>query len=102
MENRQEYPKDIGIRLVWEKIKEHCGYDEHQLKEHLEKKFDNWMNWTNHGKANKEKKTWNIDHIKPRSAFDYISLDDPEFKQCWDLNNLRPLDSFENLLKGNS
>ena len=102
MENRQEYPKDIGIRLVWEKIKEHCGYDEHQLKEHLEKKFDNWMNWTNHGKTNKEKKTWNIDHIKPRSAFDYTSLDDPEFKQCWDLSNLRPLDSFENLLKGNS
>jgi hypothetical protein len=102
MSNRQEFPKDIGIRLVWKKIKEHCGYDEHQLKEHLEKKFDNWMDWTNHGRLMKEKKTWNVDHIKPRSAFNYTSLDDPGFKQCWDLNNLRPLDSFENILKGSS
>jgi hypothetical protein len=100
--NRQEFAKNVGIRLVWEKIKEHCGYDENQLKEHLENRFEDWMDWTNHGQINKNKKTWNIDHIKPRSAFNYTSLDDPEFKQCWDLNNIRPLCAVENVAKGNS
>jgi hypothetical protein len=34
---------------------------------------------------------WHIDHIIPKSAFAYESPDDPEFKACWTLTNLRPL-----------
>ena len=34
-----------------------------------------------------------IDHIIPMSAYDFISTDDPEFKKCWDLKNLRFCDS---------
>ena len=53
------------------------------------------MNWENYGSY------WHIDHIKPKSLFIFESLEDEEFKQCWSLNNLRPLEAKENIRKGN-
>jgi len=81
----------------WEEL---VGYTVDELKEHLENQFEDWMNWDNYGVAGKDKKTWQIDHIKPRSSFDYNSVDDPEFRECWGLENLQPLDSIENMKKG--
>jgi hypothetical protein len=76
----------------WEKA---VGYTVEHLKEYLEKQFDDKMTWENHGTY------WHIDHIKPKSLFEYDSVDHPEFKKCWSLDNLRPLEAKENLKKSN-
>jgi hypothetical protein len=44
-------------------------------------------------------KEWHLDHIVPKSAFTYASPDDPEFRACWALANLRPLWKKANLKK---
>ena len=77
------------------------GYTMKQLKEHLEQQFEPWMNWTNHGIVQTQHRTWQIDHIKPRSLFNYQSYEDTDFKQCWALTNLRPLEAIANLRKSN-
>jgi len=46
------------------------------------------------------KTIWHIDHIRPISAFSFTVPEDPEFKECWALNNLQPLWAFDNLSKG--
>jgi hypothetical protein len=66
-----------------------------ELKNHLENKFRDGMTWKNYGKY------WHIDHVKPVSHFKFSSKHDPEFKECWRLENLQPLLAFENLSKGN-
>ncbi len=81
----------------WEDL---VNYSLEDLMEHLEKQFADWMTWDNWGRADEDQKTWQIDHIKPKSAFDYDSVDDPEFKECWALDNLQPLESSKNLSKG--
>jgi hypothetical protein len=82
-------------------IIKYLDYSIDQLKQHLENQFEPWMSWENHGKY--DPKTWNdsdsttwtwqIDHIIPHSLFKYISMEDRSFKDCWALNNLRPLSS---------
>ena len=63
-----------------------------ELRTHLENQFDDWMNWDNHG-------LWHIDHIKPVASFDFISMEDEDFKKCWALENLQPLKDTENMRK---
>lgn len=75
----------------WEKL---VGYTTNDLKQHLEKQFDKNMNWNNYGNF------WEIDHILPISYFKFQSYNDEEFKKCWALNNLRPLEKSENRSKG--
>ena len=41
-----------------------------------------------------------IDHIVPRSAFNYVTPDDLDFKRCWALSNLQLLSAFDNNSKG--
>lgn len=41
-----------------------------------------------------------IDHIIPISAFDYEDCTDPEFQECWKLENLRLVTPKENHEKG--
>lgn len=53
------------------------------------------MTWENYGK------TWHIDHIIPRSWFNYKSPKDLLFKECWKLENLQPLETKKKYLKGN-
>lgn len=75
---------------------------------HLEELFEPWMNWKNWGKYNSKTWdnndpstwTWNIDHIIPRSDLPYNSMEHPNFKKCWALNNLRPLNAKLNILEG--
>jgi len=44
-----------------------CSFD--YFKNYLESKFENWMDWKNHGLYNGEyEKTWQIDHIIPLSS----------------------------------
>lgn len=79
-----------------------------ELKTYLESQFEHWMNWSNYGTYNS--KTWNnadsttwtwqIDHIIPHSNFAYSSMEDNSFKECWSLNNLRPLNSKQNHFDG--
>ena len=77
-------------------------YTPTELKEHLEKQFEPWMNWNNHGVGNyKKEKKWNIDHIIPQSKLPYNSLDHTNFQKCWSLENLRPLEAIQNIRKGN-
>ena len=78
-------------------IKNILGYSIEELKEHLEHQFEDWMNWDNLGlTANKEKETWQIDHIIPVNTFNIKEIGDEEFRKCWALDNLRPLDSYIN------
>lgn len=72
------------------------GYSVFDLMRHLEGLFQVNMSWSNYGK-----KGWEIDHIVPLSRFNYSSIDDPEFKRCWALNNLQPLWVADNVRKYN-
>ena len=76
----------------WEAI---VGYTLKELMAHLESKFDENMTWENRGTY------WHIDHIKPQSLFTFSSMEDPEFKACWALSNLQPLERIANITKGN-
>jgi hypothetical protein len=68
------------------------GCDVKKLKQHLESKFLNGMNWENYGFYG-----WHIDHIIPCSSFD---LTDPEQqKKCFHYTNLQPLWAEDNLRK---
>ena len=64
------------------------------LLSHMETRFDKNMSWDNYGSY------WWLDHIKPRVLFHYASPYDKEFKECWSLDNLQPLEANENLSKG--
>lgn len=70
-------------------------YSAEQLKEHLEKQFDDKMNWENYGSY------WHIDHIYPHSKLPYDSLKHPNFQKAWALSNLQPLEAKENQSKSN-
>jgi len=101
--NRGEYPEEIDMKLMWQKLQQHCGYDQFVLKEHLEAQFSNNMTWDSYGRGDKAKRegfSWNIDHIVPKSTFHYTDLDDPEFKECWKLDNVRPLGAVLNSVRG--
>jgi len=74
------------------------NYTPTELKNHLESKFEKWMTWDNWGvyKIGEERR-WNIDHIIPQRELFYDSMKHPNFKKCWSLENLRPLDGLENI-----
>ena len=71
------------------------GYSLKQFKEHIESTWEPWMNWSNYGKYNKDKRTWQIDHIKPIVQFYNERISDVKVINA--LNNLRALDSKENI-----
>ena len=90
-------------------ILKYLPYSVQDLKSHLEKQFEDWMNWKNYGSYRHQSWidddqstwTWQIDHIIPHSNFKYSSMEDEEFTACWALTNLRPLSSKQNLSDGN-
>ena len=82
----------------WETL---VGYTKEELMRHIESKFEPWMNWDNYGIYEKGKLKWVIDHWRPVSSFNFTSTDDPEFKECWALENLQPLEVVENIKKSN-
>jgi len=76
----------------WQNI---LGYTAKDLKKHLEKLFKPGMGWENYGSY------WHIDHIRPQIWFKYETINDSEFKKCWSLENLQPLEAIENSRKSN-
>lgn len=86
------------------------GFTGQKLMDHLMNHSDKewWMNENNQGIYRLDKWddndpstwTWQLDHIIPHSTFNYTSMDDPEFKRCWALENLRPLSAKQNVLDG--
>lgn len=66
-----------------------------ELFEHLELRFDEHMTWENYGTY------WSLDHIIPQSATPWDSVEHPNFKKSWALDNLQPLTRHENAVKGN-
>lgn len=75
------------------KVESLVGYTIAGLKAHLERQFTKGMSWKNYG-------DWHVDHIRPIISFDYKTTDDPGFRECWALSNLRPLWSAQNISKG--
>lgn len=81
-------------------------YSIQELKEHLEKQFEPWMNWFNQGVYKLDKWidndpltwTWQLDHIIPHSIFHYTSMKDQSFRDCWALSNLRPYSAKQNII----
>jgi hypothetical protein len=82
-------------------IFDNLPYSANELKNHLESLWEPWMNWDNYGKSDKNRKTWQIDHIIPQSKLPFESFADENFQKCWALNNLRPLEAIANMKKGN-
>ncbi len=70
------------------------GYTLKQFKNHIECQFDENMNWENHGIF------WEIDHKLPLYIFNIQSYDCKDFKICWALSNIRPLEKKANASKG--
>ena len=73
--------KDKKNGKSWEDI---LGYSTDDLIKHIESMFADGMTWNNMGQ-------WHIDHIIPKSFFEFNSTEDVEFRYCWSLENLRPL-----------
>ena len=71
------------------------GYTCEELCVHLEKQFTPEMNWENYGTY------WHMDHIVPHSHTPYDSMNHPNFKKAWCLENLRPLEAVQNMSEGN-
>lgn len=105
---RAEDPKyRLGVRTrtaVWQLLKERgvkksnktfdlLDYSIEELMTHLESLFTVGMTWDNYGE-------WHVDHVKPMTSFNFESVNDVEFKECWSLKNLQPLWWNDNLSKG--
>lgn len=78
----------------------HCytliGYTRDKLIKHLTKLMPEGYSWQDYleGKLH-------LDHIVPRSAFNYTKPEHLDFKRCWALKNLRLLPAKENIMKSN-
>jgi hypothetical protein len=84
---RQDWRSDSKIAAL-------IGCPKAELRAHFERMFRSGMSWENYGAEG-----WEIDHIKPISAFD---LTDPaQQAACFHFSNLQPLWSVENKRKYN-
>jgi hypothetical protein len=73
-----------------------CSVDE--LRIYLESKFEPWMTWDNHGNYDKNKDTWQIDHILRLADFDLEN--EEELRKASHFSNLRPLLTIDNIMLG--
>ena len=78
-------------RRGWEQL---VDFTIDQLKQHLEKQFRPGMTWENYGTV------WHVDHKTPIAVFNFSKPDDIDFRLCWSLKNLQPLEAMDNILKG--
>lgn len=86
--------KQNGSSKMGGSISNYLPYTMQELIDHLESKFQPGMTLENHGFYG-----WHIDHIKPISKFNIISMDCDDFQECWSLSNLQPLWWQDNLSK---
>ena len=99
---RKNCSRLIGLALLassgsknGQSILKHLSYTMKELKDHLEKQFDSKMSWDNYGRY------WHIDHIYPQSLLPYTNMEEENFKKCWALSNLQPLEAIANIKKSN-
>jgi uncharacterized protein YdiU (UPF0061 family) len=64
-----------------------------QLRVHLEQLFKPGWTWENYGTV------WHIDHKTPIAVFNFNKPEDIDFRICWSLKNLQPMDAMENKIK---
>jgi len=76
----------------WESL---LGYSLKDLIKRLKKTMPRGYGWNDYlqGKLH-------IDHIIPKSVFNFTKSEHIDFKRCWALSNLRLLPAKENLIKG--
>ena len=74
----------------WEKL---LGYTRRQLFDHLTETMPDGYTWD-------DLDDLHIDHIIPRSSFNFNEYSDDEFKKCWAMDNLQFLPAVENMQKG--
>jgi len=72
----------------WEGL---TGYTIEQLTQHLKKTIPDGYTWQDYIDG-----VLQLDHIIPRSAFHFVTVEDIDFKRCWALKNLQLLPSVEN------
>ena len=84
--------KGKKVDRKWQELVDYTIVD---LIKHLENLFSDKMDWNNYGSY------WWIDHIKPRSLFNFNCPEDKGFQECWALKNLQPLEKIANIKKGN-
>jgi len=102
LSSRQKEYCEMSNTLIWNKIEKLLGYNRQDLINHIESQFESWMTWGNHGRLPKlGKPKWQLDHIKPKSSFNYTSIEDQDFIECWSLKNLKPIQARLNILKSN-
>lgn len=75
----------------WEDL---VGYTMVDLKKHLESTMPKGYTWNDFLSGE-----LHIDHIIPIRAFEFETSEDKEFKDCWNLENLRLLPKEKNLKK---
>jgi hypothetical protein len=87
----------IGKHLRGEKCGRHwedlVGWTINDLQKHITKQLRDGMTWDNYGSY------WHIDHKVPVAAHNFKTEKDIDFKKCWSLKNLQPLEAKENLSK---
>jgi len=88
---RKSLQSDSKAGRHWEEL---VDFTVDQLKRHLEKLFSPEMNWGNYGTV------WEIDHKVPIAAFNFEHPGDIDFRLCWSLRNLQPLEASKNMSKG--
>ena len=105
----ERYKTDINYRILklcrtrlWQALKginksastmELIGCTPDELRQHLESKFEPWMNWENQGLGG-----WDMDHIK---ACFHFNLEDPKQQRaCFNWSNLQPMEHIANIKKG--
>jgi hypothetical protein len=74
--------------------RELLGYTVEQLMERLQSTIPEGYTWGDYLSGVLE-----LDHIVPVRDFDFKSADDPEFRRCWALENLRLLTKEDNLTR---
>lgn len=103
--------------VVKQSIIDYLGWTMEEGRKHIEALFSIpynltidgkvWMSWENWGKYNattwndndSTTWTWELDHKRPQASFEYTSMEDEAFKQCWSLENLRPYSAKQNRLE---
>lgn len=83
--------KDGKNGAHWENL---VGYTVDELVEHLKASIPKGYTWQSFLSGE-----LGIDHIVPKRAFAFKSAEDPEFKECWSLYNLRLLSPKGNSIK---
>jgi hypothetical protein len=102
LSSKQKEYCEMSNTLIWDKIKRLLGYNRQEFISYIESQFEPWMTWDNHGRSPKlGKPKWQLDHIKPKSSFNYTSMEDQDFIECWSLKNLKPIQARLNALKSN-